>query len=291
MFHDALARETKKTKKRTDRGEEYRTRFPYGVVFLWLLFLGVGAYIVLLSPLLFVTDIEVQDTQSVTKDEVRAEVESVFGTKRWLVFPAKNLLVIPTRTLEERMKSLSPLVERIRISRVFPNRVQIAVIERPELLLWCAGGPCALVNEKGEAWSHEKIFDTRYDSQRLSVIDTSALPIEFGQELPVGEYLNYFSRFAHEAVAQMGVGVELQATTPSRYSRELRLTTIEGWSVLVNIDIPLDETLLSLRSFLDEQKKQHVPSSFTVIDARVPGRIFITTGEKEPTQDSEDIHE
>lgn len=281
MFQEALTRETKKSKKRTDRSESFRTQFPYGIVFLWSLFLGVGAYSVLFSPLLSITKIDIREHQTVGEEEMYAVIETVFKTKRWFIFPAQNLLVVPVAQIENQIKTLSPLIDHVQITRVFPDTIQLGLAERTELLLWCAGGPCVMIDAQGKAWSHEKVFEARYDERRLTLVDTSALPIELGQSLPVKDYIQFFARFREELMHQLGIEVERQATTPSRYSRELRLTTTKGWTLLVDIDIPLDETLLSLKSFLEEQERQPTKLPFTAIDARVPGRIFITTNIEE----------
>lgn len=277
MFRDALSRESNKAKKTMDRGEGFRAHFPYGIFFLWIVFLGVIIYVFFFSSYLFVTRIEARSSGQVTQNEILNIVQPILESRHFMVLPAKNYFLVPEEKIRRALLAEYPVIQEVVIERSFPQSLAITLKEREKLLLWCSGGPCALVDGE-QAWFQEKSFESRYDAIRLKVTDTSALPFSVTTPLPVKEYLHYFSLLQEKFPQELGQTLLLEASTPSRFSRELRVTTSEGWVLLASIDIPLEETMLSLRAFfenrqnaLDEEK-----TPLVLVDARVPGRIFFT---------------
>lgn len=284
LFREALSRESAKQKKNVDRGERFRSKFPYGVLVLWIAFFGILGYILLFSPFLVLSQITVISSGRVGAEEVQSVINPLLDTKRWFVFPARNFFVVPKTKITESLLTEYPLLESVRVERTFPNALEVITTERSKLLLWCSGGPCAMLDADERARVHEKSFQSRYDELRLSVVDTSALPFDIRAILPVREYLTYFSLLQGRFPEAAGIDLSLQATTPSRFSRELRVTTSEGWFLLVNIDIPFEETISSLQAFFEERRSQVSRPALISIDARVPGRIFFTevnSGESE----------
>lgn len=277
LFREALSRESNKTKKTVDRGEGFRKNFPYGIFFLWSAFLGVIVYVFFFSAYLFTTNVQIETSGQVTQEEVLALVQPILDSKQFYILPAKNFFLVPEQKIREALMTEYPIIQEVRIERSFPQSMSVTLQEREKLLMWCSGGPCALI-DSGQARFQEKSFESRYDMLRLTVTDTSALPFVVNTTLPVQEYLEYFSSLQEKFPQELGRTLLSEATTPSRFSRELRLTTNEGWVLLASIDIPLEETMLSLRAFFE--KRQYETSGerppLVMVDARVPGRIFFT---------------
>ncbi len=275
MFRAALSRESNKTKKAVDRGGGVRANFPSGIVLLWVIFLSVMIYVFFFSPYLFISHIEVKTSQQVSQNEVFSLVEPLLESRRFFVFPSKNFFFVPKEKIRGVLLTEYPVIREVNVERSFPQSVIVELEERDKLLLWCSGGPCVLV-EGEKVWFQEKSLDSRYDTLRLSVIDTSALPFSITEPLPAGEYLHYFASLRDAFPKELGQTLLPQATTPSRFSRELRVTTNEGWALLVSIDIPLEETMLSLRAFFEKRQYEEQGPPLSLVDARVPGRIFFT---------------
>lgn len=119
------------------------------------------------------------------------------------------------------------------------------------------------------------------------MVDESALPVETGALLPVESYLETF-RVARSNLSQLiAGGVSAVATTPSRYSRELTLSTDEGWRLLIAVDRPAEESLGALSVFLGEYGKEHPDRSvLESIDLRVEGKVFYAES-AQPVQESD----
>lgn len=276
IFREALARESSKTKKGIDRKKMFRSNFPYGVVILWSLFLLVGGYILLFSSWVMVTQVVIETPGRVTANEIREQIEPILRSKRFLVFPAGNFFLIPKREIESTLLEKYPLLSSVGMKRSFPDTLTVILQEHPHLLLWCAAGPCAMLDADGRTLFREKALDTKYDPWRFRVVDTSALPLKAGEELPVKEYLEYFVLLRERLTKSLDLTVMNEATTPSRFSRELRISTTDGWALLVNIDSPVEETFLSVEAFLKERAVSTNQTPLLTIDVRVPGRIFFT---------------
>lgn len=288
LFREALSRESAKSRKNIDRGENFRTRFPYEVIGLWIIFLGVLVYLLCFSPFLMLSQPTIIPAGQVSPEEIQERLEPMLASKRWWVFPARNFFLFPEERVTQDLLAQYPVIESIRYERSFPNRLTILPLERTKLLLWCAGGPCAMLDAGERARFHAESMAERYRSIRLSVIDTSALPFQAGSLLPVNDYLTYFSRLEEAFPKRLGQTLLSEATTPSRFSRELKVMTQEGWSLLVNIDIPLEELLLGLEAFFAERRRVEPDPPLLTLDARVPGRIFFTEVVAEAKQETEE---
>lgn len=247
------------------------------VAVLWGVFTVVVGYILFFYPALSLTKITIRGGERLPHGELLALTQAMLSGQRWRIFPAANFFVVPKNKIEATLKEQYPLLRSVTVQTVFPGELILELKERPKLWLWCAGGPCALLDEGDHSVMHVHALDPQYENDRLMVIDTSALPIVAGEALPVKEYFEFLEAFEKRAPERLGVTINTLATTPSRFSRELHLTTSAGWQLLVSTARPFEETLQALQVFLDDRKKSASTASPLVsVDVRVPGRIFYT---------------
>lgn len=275
-----LARREKVVRRRVVSGET--VPLSWVSASLWLAFSLVGGYVLFFSPSLMIQRVSVEGESVIPLAEYQALVETELEGAYFGVFHRRNFFFAPTRRITERMLERYPKLSAATVSRHFPDRLTLTLNEAPVILRWCSGGPCYGIRD-GRAAVIPFSEDERYESVRLSVIDESALPVQAGAPLPVEPYLESF-RVVRDGLEQIIAGpVSVVATTPSRHSNELTLSTEEGWRLLVAVDRPAEESLGTLRVFLDEYAKEHADrAELESVDLRVEGRVFYA-GSGQPT--------
>lgn len=273
LFEQAmLARKERPARRRTVPGEI--ESLPWVSASLWTAFALVGGYILFFSPALMIQRVSVGGGSVIPLAEYEDFAETSLEGTYLGVFKKRNYFLVPTREIADHILERYPLLSGVLVERRFPNTLSLSLREAPALLRWCSGGPCYGVRD-GRAVSIPYSEDDRYASSRLSVIDESALPVQVGTLLPVEPYLETF-RIMRSGLARLTEReAPAVATTPSRHSNELTLSTGENWRLLIAVDRPAEESLGTLSVFLNEYGKEHPDrSKLDSVDLRVEGKVF-----------------
>lgn len=287
IFHRALSRETSRPKKVPSRGEEMRTKIPYGVLLLWSIFFVTVGYTFCLSPLLTITEVSIIGASRVPQTRLLDTVETILRQKYGKIFAKNNFLFFPRKEIQEVLLQQYPLLSTVEITRKFPDQITIQVTEKPYLLLWCSNGPCYQLDAKNRPYSSERLLYTLYEPWRLMVIDTSALPVTSEASFDIAqEYLHSFASYYSIFPKAISLSLKPQAFTPSKFSRELRVATEAGFDVLLSLDIPPEDSLSALRAFLDRRNEDVLVTNkpLVLIDLRVPGRLFFSEVRSDDTE-------
>lgn len=283
LFERAMfERKDRGVRRRTVPGE---TQSPRWVpVLLWVAFALVGGYILFFSPVLMVQRVSVEGESVISSAEYQAFVETALTGSYFGIFQKRNYFLIPTEEITVSLLERYPLLSAVRVHRRFPNSLTLSLHEAPAILRWCSGGPCYGIRN-GVATMLPYAEDERYRASQLSVIDESALPVQAGAVLLVEPYLESF-RSARDLLGRMMAGtVAMTATTPSRHSNEIALSTGEGWRLLIVVDRPVEESLGILQVFLDEYAREHTDRSrLESVDLRVEGKVFYVEKSGSPTE-------
>lgn len=267
-----LARKEKVVRRRMAPGET--APLPWVSVSLWAAFSLVGGYVLFFSPALMIQKVSVEGASVIPLIEYQALAETELEGAYLGVVSRRNFFFAPTGRITERVLERYPKLSAATVSRHFPDSLTLSLEEAPVILRWCSGGPCYGIRD-GRAAVIPFSEDERYESVRLSVIDASALPVQIGAVLPVETYLESF-RVARDGLERIIAGpVSAVASTPSRHSNELALSTGEGWRLLIAVHRPAEESLGTLRIFLDEYAKEHADRTrLESVDLRVEGKVF-----------------
>ncbi len=269
-----LPRRGKIIRRNVVRGEE-KNQF-WITASLWAAFLLVSGQTLLFSPALMIQTVTVEGESVIPSIEYQTLAEEEMARTMLGIFKQRNFFLVPTERIVARILERYPKVSSVFVERKFPDRIVLRLTEAPVLLRWCSGGPCYGIRD-GRAVTVPFADDIRYESTQLSVIDLSALPVEVGEPLPVEPYVNTFYA-ARERLAKFTQGTpSLIATTPSRYSEEIVMVTGENWKLSLSTTRPVEESLGTLRIFLDEYGKDRPDrSKLQSVDLRIDGRIFYT---------------
>jgi len=285
MFREAFLPDRKARKPLLVREKPARSGAGWGTVFLWAVSLSVAVFTVFFSDFHTVRTIDVTGTRDIPADRIESFVRDRLSGKRFRIFPGDNFFLIPAVSLERDLLLEFPKLKNVSVSREFPDRVKIEVSERDRIFLWCLDGPCFLVGDDG------RVMDARFSETPenepflLRVVDESDRPVGIGEPL-LSEKSSDAIILLERNLRESGVvGITLPFRSPSRVSDEVRITTEEGWDLLVSLGIDPGKTIASLRLVLGKEIPADRRSALRYIDLRTENKAFFAYKDWTPPQD------
>lgn len=253
------------------------------VVFLLLLALVAGGAITLTRvDALDIKNIVVQGNNEVSTDEVK-NIAETYASSSWLyIFPQKNIIIYPTKDLENDLQSRYPRFSDVDVYRKGLTSIEIQVIERQPNALWCdENDSCFLVDKEGFIYAPfiGTITGETLDRQSSS---TSAFVIFSGgiaaTSTPIGTTINSSSTFS--SMISLLQGMKGHGLTPERVNirnkHEFSVHVNPGGDVIFSDIRPLSESLDNLIAALESAafKGTSSPQNFDYIDTRFGNKIF-----------------
>lgn len=286
MFREAFLPDKKARKPLLVREKPIRSGAGWGTVFLWAVSLSVAVFTVFFSDFHTVRTIDVSGTRDVPADRIESFVRERLSGKRFRIFPGDNFFLIPAVSLEKDLLLEFPKLKSVSVSREFPDKVKIEVSERDRIFLWCLDGPCFLVSDDGTAEDARFAETPENDPFLLHVVDESNRSVIIGEPL--------FSEKSSDAILLLerslrehgNIGITTLFRSPSRVSDEVRITTEEGWDLLVSLDIDPGKTIASLQLVLVKEIPADRRSALRYIDLRTENKAFFAYKDWVPPQDA-----
>lgn len=177
----------------------------------------------------------------------RAEVYALAG-----IHPNSTLPFFNADTAREALLR-SPLIARASVRKLYPNRLNIDIVERGPVALWQRDGKVSLVSEDGAALNELK-------DEKLT-----ALPFVVGEDANkhVPEYLSLLDA-AQDIKNDIGAGVYIG-------QRRWNLHMKTG----VDIKLPEDDPAAAVRRLLTLERETHIlERAILSLDLRISNRAF-----------------
>lgn len=258
------------------------TGFSFGMAALWVLAASVALYTIFFSSLHEIDVVRVSGASDLGNERLESEVKQFISQKIFSVFPGNNYFLFSGPRLTRDLLERFPKLASVRVEEHFPHSIEVFVVERERIFLWCSGGTCFLVDDRGCA------RDARYAEQELNnpflvrITDESALPLSAG-ECPIPSDLrDVVLRLERGLRTEAGLALRLPAYTPSRISREIRFRTEEGWEVWMSADILPEKSLTILRTVLDAEIPPESRTKLRYIDLRTENKAFYSLIQETP---------
>ena len=93
---------------------------------------------------------QAQDNK-VSKDELKLSIEKNLGNKI-LFFDTKSIFLVNLNGLRKNILNDFPQIAGVEIKRDFPNNLNVIIIERVEIAVWCQNEVCFLLDSEGIAF-------------------------------------------------------------------------------------------------------------------------------------------
>ena len=229
---------------------------------VFFLVLGIG-WLLLVSPVLAVREVQIDGLQRVSNDEVSKAVEAKLN-ERWLgIFSRRAMVLVPGRAIISSLSAM-PAVRSVAVSRRLPGHLAISITERIASVQWESSGqryevdlegrvirPLDPTNQADLASSLPRIVDETNATATIGMLITSPALVQLAIEAAPGPQ----SR-----------GSDFASLGPS--SNELYIH-VGNMKVLVTTNELLDEQYRSARSVLASIPRQDI-SRLDTIDVRLP---------------------
>ena len=141
----------KKTREKTARRKvKKRTSFNWaklGVVFLIICFLIFVGWVLLMSPVMKITEVEVEGYNNQT--EVLNRINKLKEEKFFNKFSRDNLILFSKNKLKQQIQQDNLVIKNVTVKKQFPNKLIINIIPRKKIVLWHFQDKCQLRDLEG----------------------------------------------------------------------------------------------------------------------------------------------
>lgn len=229
---------------------------------LWLL-LGMAAiiaYVVLFSPLFWVSNVAVSGTHTIDPTVLSSAVKEE-ATQSFAGAKTASLAVLDPIRVQNGLKQRFTDAASIQVTRQWPRTLKVEVTERESALIWESAGGRYLVDRQGIAYAKA---EERTDLTRI--VDATNLPVELGKPVVGGGFITVVEQ-VKAGLEKAAIGVDYFEIPESTF--ELRAYTKERWYALFDTARKPDSQIEALVAALKTGK----PAQY--IDLRVPGRVYV----------------
>lgn len=246
-----------------------------GVAVLWVLFFGTGAYLVLFSPYLALDPPRITGLEHIDAEHFSETVAGELSQRYLDLFPRARFFLLQPKRLEATLLARYPLIQKLEITRTFPSTLEIAVSERPGLVLWCTGGTCLHILENGAALPTSDVYhETVNQSRTITIEDLSGQTIAPGEGVFEPDFV-FLPQIIRQSLQEtLGLATENTMTVTSRFANELRVKMTAGWQIYFSTRLSPEASLAALQLLFDTEIPQERRSQLLYIDLRTENRIF-----------------
>ncbi|TET84066.1 MAG: FtsQ-type POTRA domain-containing protein [Candidatus Nealsonbacteria bacterium] len=232
----------------------YRIKKQKSIISYRFFWLGILIFVILFSIFYFlffsqtfqVEKIIVTGEEKVAKEDLKLLVEEKLE-KKILFFKTKCIFLVNLNEIKKDILNNFPRVAEVEIGRGFPDALNIVVVEKFGLAVWCQTEQCFLVDNEGVIF--EEIFDI--DPKAFKIKNLALVSeLKLGDKVIEKEKLNQVLDI--ESKLRDNLKIPLTAATIVSEER-FNIKTLEGWEIYFNPERDMEWQLTKLRAVLEEE--------------------------------------
>lgn len=239
-------------------------------VFLMILSASGVVYGLYFSPLLTITDIQINGTDKINAEEVNVLVKDMTQGYYLKIIPKDRLLSFSTRGMERIILEKWKRFREVKVERIFPHGVRVTVEERQDAFLLNYDGNLFEVDEDGIAF--QKVEADLASTLPIFVpggrVDISEGAVAITQELK-----NYMEKIIRLADMELGWQTT-EIETPSLSSGDLRFLFSNGVKIYCDTQIDPEKEIAMINLIVDQKITQEKVNCVEYIDARTDNRLY-----------------
>lgn len=244
------------------------------VVFLMLAFFGTAIFIFFFSDFLSIKTIDISGTESVPQERAREIIIAEMAGKIDGIFRRDNLIFLDIENMKKNLPDAYQIIEKVEITRKFPDKLIIKLQERKTLLNYCSGGECFVIDSKGNAFAKFDFEKNEFGEKNLIVIND-----ESGKKISTDDFSANldFLQFALEikyCLEDESIPVKMNFSTPTVVSGDLRVETESGWKIYFNQKIGADREIEMLKTVLKNSIDKKSQADLEYIDLRLDNKVY-----------------
>jgi cell division septal protein FtsQ len=276
-----------KKPKRSENVVSVKQSFPWITLSLWTAFLGTVGYMFFFSSVVRMEVLHTEGNVRVPKERIEELFVNEGESKLLKSIRRSNFFLFRSDRLKYILEEEYPAIEEIRITKSFPNKVNVLIRERDIAILWCSRGPCYLIDENNIARAGHTVSERHGELPLYTVLDTGGLSVEIGRTLFDYPFVEYFKKNKELLESDLGIRIRPELASSSRFSDELRLQTEGGWELLINSRLKPEENIKTLRLFFEQEIPFERQGELRNVDLRTENRIYYAL-KNAPEKEGED---
>ncbi|HLC48978.1 MAG TPA: FtsQ-type POTRA domain-containing protein [Candidatus Andersenbacteria bacterium] len=185
----------------------------------------------------------------------------------------KNILVIPTDQLEQKILHDVPQVRDVHIVRKLPGTLKVIVQEKKPALLLISGGSYYFVDTEGIAYENASldvlpgvVLSTVKNSDPDAIVKLGANAVESSFVAFITEAQEKLPEITGAQIAEMRI--------PSLATREVHFLLDKNWRILMDTTRSAADQMGILSRLLEDTITPEELQTLEYIDLRIPNRVY-----------------
>lgn len=264
------------------------SRFLYWV--LLLLFIGVTIYVFFFSDFMKVQSFSIEGVEELPYEEVLGEVKSKVEGKYLGLIEKNNLLLISKSRIKSDLLNRFKKIKSAEVRKEFPSSVCVKIEERSSLIVWCSGGPCYIIDERGLAYTGiDPDAPEIIENNLIKIIDKGAQPVSVGEKVLTEDEVAFLLELREEFRGEIKLNIYDEWETPSIIAEEVRIKTSEDWYIYFSTQVPPNKAIRTLKTFLEEEisaiKKR---KKLEYVDLRTENKVYYKMKVEEKSEEKKE---
>lgn len=282
LIKNTSAQKKTNRKERLVSNMEQPSRSYTGVIFLWLLFLSTGAYVVFFSPYLILKEPQITGLNQIDRASFLETMESELNQKYVRSIARNRYGLVRSKALGQGLQTQYPLIRSIEVRQIFPDTLLLSLEEREILLLWCADNTCVHILEDGTGISVSDVYHTEENQSRTLVLrDMSGQSLLNEEKRFESEWITMPLLLKRSLQEQFSLEIEKEMSFSSRFANEIRVKTKSGFEIFFGTKVPLESSLSALALLFDKEIPKERQSELEYIDLRTENKVFYRYRDRE----------
>lgn len=268
--------------------EEQSLFFKIVYFFLLFTFAGVVIYILIFSPFLQVSYLNLEGVEELEYEKVYGKLDYLLSGKYLWIFPKGNFILVYKGKIKKELLNEFKKIRKVDVKKIFPDTVNVKIEERESLILWCSEGPCYIIDEQGYAYTGAD-FESREikENNLVRLVDISAKPVNIGEKILDEDYVQFVTKIREKLKRELNIGISDEYSTTTKLSEVIKIKTNDGWDIHLSSQIPLDQSIRTLKTFLDQKITDEIKKELEYIDLRVENKIYYKVKKAEGEENEE----
>lgn len=233
--------------------------------FFWLgilisIIIGGSFYLVCFSSFFQVKEIEISGNQKVLTKDLENVIENQI-IRNLFFFQTKSIFLVNLNKIKKALLSNFFQIAEAEIHRGFPDALDIIVIERFGLAIWCRESRCFLLDNEGIIFE-----EIQTEENSIKIIDErNSISFTLGDKVIEKEKLNQIM----DIVSKIRDNLKIQLKEISIVSEErLNVKTSEDWEIYFDLEGDINWQLTKLSLVLEEKILPEQRENLEYIDLR-----------------------
>lgn len=233
-------------------------------------------FIILLIYFLFyfnyfqIRKIIIVNSKNISDAEIENEAKSLISHQRFYIFSGQNIFLVNKSYLKYSLKQKFSQIDRLEISRIFPDVLKIKLYEKEPRTIWQSKDKYYFIDAGGVAFT-ETTLSSLEENPLPKIQDFSGKDVQIFENVLFAKHINFIQRL-NERLPQEGIKI-VNFALPAKLADEIHVQTDVGWKIYFNVEKDVEAQISNLKLVLSDEIKERRPS-LEYVDLRVENWVY-----------------